>query len=118
MDGIHLTSCENEAVSTTSAIVVGGNQIDSARLAEVCERYGLAELAVFGSTARGEATSHSDVDLVYVLAPGTELGFAINHLEDELSELFSRKVDLVSKKAVHRLLRDEIMTQARTLYAA
>ena len=110
--------CDNEAVSMASAILVDGIQISAARLAEVCERYGLAELAVFGSTARGDATVDSDIDLLYVLGPGRRLGFAINRLEDELAELFGRKVDLVSKKALHRLLRDDVVAQARMLYAA
>jgi predicted nucleotidyltransferase len=103
-------------MGATPMIEIDGNQIDLAGLAEVCIRYGLAELAVFGSTARGEASRDCDVDLLYVLAPGAQLGFAINNLEDDLARLFGRKVDLVSKKAVHRLLRDEVVVQARTLY--
>ncbi len=84
----------------------------------MCARYGLAELAVFGSTARGEASRDNDVDLLYVLAPDAQFGFTINDLEDELAQLFGRHVNLVSKKAIHRLLRDEVVAQARTLYAA
>ena len=78
----------------------------------------MAELAVFGSAARGETTAGSNVDVLYVLAPGAKLGFAINRLEDELSGLFGRPVDLVAKKSLHRLLRDDVTAQARTLYAA
>ena len=102
----------------TPGIEINGSQIDLACVAAVCARYGLAELAVFGSTARGEAVGDSDVDLLYVLAPGAQLGFAINDLEDDLAKLFGRSVDLVSKKSLHRLLRDEVVAQARTLYAA
>ena len=104
-------------MSATSTIEIDGNQIDLTRLDEVCARYGLVELAVFGSAGRGEVSRDSDVDLLYVLAPGAQLGFAINDLEDDLAQLFGRKVDLVSKKAIHRLLRDEVVAQARTLYA-
>ena len=43
-------------------IEIDGSQIDLARVAAVCARYGLAELAVFGSTVRGEASRDSDVD--------------------------------------------------------
>ena len=105
-------------MSLTPGIEIDGSRIDLARVAAVCARYGLAELAVFGSTARGEAGGDSDVDLLYVLAPGAQLGFAINDLEDDLAQLFGRRVDLVSKKSLHRLLRDEVVAQARTLYAA
>ena len=87
-------------------------------LAAVCERYGVAELAVFGSVARGEAGLGSDIDLLYVLAPGARLGFALNRLEDELAELFGRPVDLVSRKALHPLLREAITNEARTVYSA
>jgi predicted nucleotidyltransferase len=43
---------------------------------------------------------------------------AINRLEDERSELFGCKVDLVSKRTLHRLLRDRVLAEARTIYAA
>lgn len=101
-----------------STVVIAGTEVDRARLAEVCEQYGMAELSVFGSVARGEARPESDLDLLYVLAPGRHLGFSINRLEDELSELFGRSVDLVSKAALHRAMRDEVLAEARELYAA
>jgi predicted nucleotidyltransferase len=52
------------------------------------------------------------------MASGRALGFAINRLEDELSELFGRRVDLVSKRSLHRLLRERVLAEARTIYAA
>lgn len=107
------TRCDNERVDAAATI-----DVDGTRLAELCRRYGVAELAVFGSVARGEATDESDVDLLYVLEPGSQLGFGINDLEDELAALFGRPVDLVSKRTLHRLLRDQVLSDARTLYAA
>ena len=105
-------------MTTASALVLDGHEIDTARLAEVCERYGLAELAVFGSVARGDAGPGSDVDLLFALAPDARLGFAMFDLEDELTEIFGRPVDLLSKDSVHRLLRDEVLAEAKVLYAA
>ena len=67
---------------------------------------------------RGVARPDSARGLLYVLAPGRHLGFSINRLEDELSELFGRPVDLVSKAALHRAMRDEVLAEARELYAA
>ncbi len=109
--------CDNDGMDATT-ILMDGQPVDGARLSELCRRYGVAELAIFGSVARGEANQASDVDLLYVLEPGARLGFAINSLEDELAELFDRPVDLVAKRALHRLIRDDVLAEARPLYAA
>ncbi len=101
-----------------SVLVIGGRRIDRDRIAEICGRFGLAELAVFGSVVRGEEFDDSDVDLLYVARPDARLGFAMNRLEDELAELFGRPVDLVSRKALHRLIRDRVEHEAETLYVA
>ena len=92
--------------------------VDRERIAEICRRFGVAELLVFGSQARGDAADGSDVDLAYTLAPGRHLGFAVNRLEDELSEVFGQPVDLVSRAALHRLIRDDALAGAQVLYAA
>ena len=110
--------CDNGQVSTAEIIELDGHAVDKARLAELCERYGVVELAVFGSVARGESSSESDIDLLYELTPGARLGFDLFDLEDGLVELLGRPVDLVSKGSVHRLMRDRVLADARTLYAA
>ena len=105
-------------MSDAPEVGIDGRVIDASRLREVCGRYGLVELAVFGSRARGAAQPDSDVDLLYVLAPERRLGFSINQLEDELAELFGHPVDLVSKKALHPRLGPRVLAEARVLYAA
>ena len=45
-------------------------RIDASRLAELCRRYGIARLEVFGAVARGEQHPDSDVDLLYTLEGG------------------------------------------------
>lgn len=92
--------------------------VDLERLREVCERYGVASLEVFGSIARGEARIDSDVDLLYVLKPGARLGFRLLDLEDELAELFGRPVDVVARRAVNKYLREQVLADAQQLYAA
>ncbi|MGB8021772.1 MAG: nucleotidyltransferase family protein [Candidatus Nanopelagicales bacterium] len=87
-------------------------------LADVCRRYGIAELAVFGSVARGEATDASDIDITYVLAPGRRLGWEIEDLADELSAVFGRRVDLVSRRALHPRIASQVIAESRVLYAA
>jgi len=67
-----------------------GNGVGLPRLVDICVRYGVDELSVFGSVARAEDSTDSDIDLLYVLEPGRHLGLAINALEDELRELFGQ----------------------------
>ena len=49
--------------------------IDLAALGAACEKYGVAELAVFGSVVTGEARPDSDIDVLYVLRDGVHLGW-------------------------------------------
>ena len=95
-----------------------GVDVDQGRLREVCERYGVASLEVFGSAARGEDQAGSDVDLLYVLEPGARLGFRLFDLEDELAALFGRPVDLVARRSVNKYIREQVLADARPLYAA
>jgi uncharacterized protein len=88
------------------------------RLAELCQKYGIAELSVFGSVARGDAQPDSDVDLLYVRAPGNDLGMSYFALQDDLEKLFGRPVDLVPKEGLHRVIRDQVLADAQVLYAA
>lgn len=97
---------------------VQGLSVDLDRLDAVCRRYGVARLDVFGSTSRGDARPDSDIDVLYQLAPGARLGWEIEDLAGELSEVLGRHVDLVSRNAVHRLLRDRVLAEAQPLYAA
>ena len=87
-------------------------------LAELCEKYGIAELSVFGSVARGDARPDSDVDLLYVRVPGNDLGMSYFALQEDLEKLFGRPVDLVPKDGLHRVIRDQVLADARVLYAA
>ncbi|MGF1665220.1 MAG: nucleotidyltransferase family protein [Acidimicrobiia bacterium] len=57
------------------------------------------------------------MDLLYVFEPDAGIGFRIFALEDDLSEVFGRRVDLVAENAVHPLLRDVISSEAVPLDA-
>jgi len=99
-------------------LIILGAEVDEGRLAAICDRYGIAELKIFGSQARGTARPGSDVDVLYTLRPGRRLGWEIEQLTDELAELFGGRVDLVSSRALHPLLRPSVLAEARPLYAA
>jgi predicted nucleotidyltransferase len=99
-------------------MIAPGIDVDDARLAAICDKYGIGELQIFGSGARGTARPDSDIDILYTLRPGHRLGWEIDQLADELAELFGRPVDLVSLRALHPLLRPTVLAEARPLYAA
>lgn len=99
-------------------MTIAGIDADLGRIGEICRRYGVARLDVFGSISRGEAGPDSDVDVLYELAPGASLGWEIESLAEELSEAIGRNVDLVSRRALHDRLREAVLAEARPLYAA
>jgi predicted nucleotidyltransferase len=88
-------------------------------VAEICRRYEIRELYLFGSAVRGEMRPDSDIDLLVDFLPGAKVSL-LRHFaaERELTELLGRRVDLVSKRALREPLRKEILPQARLLYAA
>jgi len=99
-------------------LTVAGQSVDETRLAAICERYGIAELMVFGSAARDAGQLPGDIDVLYTLRSGRRLGWEIEELADELAGLFGRPVDLVSRRALHASLREQVLSEARPLYAA
>ncbi len=93
-------------------------EVDDRALAAVCDRYGIAELKIFGSRVHGSARPDSDIDVLYVLRPGRKLGWEIEQLADELSGLLGHRADLVSLRALHPRIKPAVLAEARPLYAA
>jgi predicted nucleotidyltransferase len=81
------------------------------QLRELAERYGARSLSVFGSMARDDASSDSDVDLL--VEPGRALsGFELGELLMDAQDLLKRKVDVVTPNALHPLMRDRVLAEA------
>lgn len=87
-------------------------------IAKLCAEYGVVELLVFGSTARGDAQPDSDVDFLYVRGPRAARGLAFFKLQEELEKLLQRHVDLVPKDGLHWVIRERVLGDAEVLYAA
>ena len=62
------------------------------------ERFGLVQLRLFGSVSRGEDTADSDIDLLYIFKPEYDTYHNTFALHEYLTDLFGRKVDLVSEE--------------------
>lgn len=88
-------------------------------IAEICRRYQVRELAVFGSAARGDMKPESDIDLLVEFQPEAKLGiWEFGHMETELADLLGRKVDLVSKRGLKPRVKPYVMRDLRVVYAS
>lgn len=85
-------------------------------LARFCRRNRIRRLAFFGSVLRDDFGPESDVDVLVEFEPGHRLGFAFFALQDELSHLFGRPVDLNTKEDLSRYFRDEVARTAVPVY--
>lgn len=74
-------------------------------------RHGVRRIRVFGSVARGEARPDSDIDLLVEYQPGHG-GFAFVEFCEGVERLLGRRVDVVTERSLHPLVRDRVLAQA------
>lgn len=92
--------------------------IDAAKLRDICERFRIAELSVFGSILRPDFRPDSDVDFMVEFKPDARIGLEFVDLKFELEALVGRRVDLVTKRSLREHLRDRILASSRVLHVA
>ena len=97
--------------------------IDLEKISEFCQRWKITEFALFGSVLRDDFRPDSDVDVLVTFASDAEWSlFDDVDMEEELSVIFGRKVDLVSRRAVEQsdnwIRRKAILSTAEPIYAA
>lgn len=81
-------------------------------------RYAVKSMAIFGSAARDALSAASDVDVLVEFEPGTRIGLRFFSLQDELSKIFHRRVDLNTEGFLSRYFRDDVLAEAETIYDA
>ena len=103
----------------SQTLQLGDSLVDGASLAEVCRRYGVKELSLFGSALRGEMSPESDIDIMVEFEPGARVGLIkFESLVEELESLAGRRVDLVTKRGLKPWVRPQVLKDARVIYAA
>ncbi len=86
------------------------------RIDDLCRRYNVRRLAFFGSVLRDDFTPHSDVDVLVEFEPGKTPGYAFFSMEEELSAILGRRVDLNTPNSLSKYFRDEVLADAVELY--
>ena len=100
-----------------------GIEIPSDAIAELCNRWQVLELALFGSALRDDFGPESDVDVLVRFDPGARHTLLdIVQMQDELSATLGRRADLIERTAVEQspnyIRRRSILQSAETIYAA
>lgn len=77
----------------------------------LADRYAIKNIRIFGSVARREATTKSDIDFLVEFPQGTSL---LTHaaFQRELAELLGREVDVASENGIHENFKKTVLQEA------
>ena len=88
------------------------------KISDFCKRHSIRKLSLFGSVLRDDFMPDSDIDVLIEFEPGAVAGFLrLASMENELSEILKRKVDLRTPAELSRYFRQEVLESAETQYA-
>ena len=85
-----------------------------AEILAIAERHGIRDVRVFGSMARGDGDDGSDVDLLVSLPP-EKTGLALGAMLTDVQALLGRRVEALTEKSLHPLIRDRVLREAEPL---
>ena len=90
------------------------------QLTAFCRKWKISEFSIFGSALRDDFAPTSDIDVLVTFDPSaTHSLFELVEMQEELTRLFGRPVDLVEKAGLRNpFRRNEILGRAKVLYAA
>ena len=94
-------------------------KIEPRTIADFCARHHIVKMSLFGSVIRDDFTPASDIDVIVEFAAGTRVSLLdIVGIEDELTEVMGRRVDMHTPKSLSRYIRDEVLREAVPIYDA
>jgi predicted nucleotidyltransferase len=91
-------------------------ELPKEKIADFCRRHHIRKLAVFGSALREDFRPDSDLDVLVEFDPEHTPGLAFFGMEQELSELLGRKVDLNTPQFLSPYFRDKVLAEAEVQY--
>jgi uncharacterized protein len=93
-------------------------QIPKERITDFCRQHHIRKLAIFGSALRDDFGSDSDVDVLVEFEAGHVPGLAFFGIEQELSAILGRKVDLNTAGFLSPEIREVVLKEAEVQYVA
>lgn len=98
--------------------MMGKITFDPSKIKAFCRRNRIRKLSFFGSVLRNDFRPDSDVDVLVEFEPGYAPGLSFFAMEDELSLILGRKVDLNTPNFLSRYFRDEVLAEAEVQYVS
>jgi len=92
--------------------------INHKNIAAFCRKHHISRLSFFGSVLRDDFGPESDVDVLVEFENGYLPGLAFFTMEQELSMIIGRKVDLNTPRFLSPYFREEVVAESVTEYAA
>lgn len=84
------------------------------KIIPILKEAGVTRSSIYGSYVRGENRDDSDIDLLVEVPGGTGL-FGFIGLKHKLEKVLEKKVDLVTYKSIHPLLRERILNEQQSI---
>jgi uncharacterized protein len=94
--------------------------ISKEKITDLCQRWHIIKLSLFGSVLRNDFRPDSDIDVLVEFHPKHIPGFLkLHQIQEELSTLLeNRQIDLVTPKFLNHRIRDRILSEAEVYYDA
>ncbi|MEL7069176.1 MAG: nucleotidyltransferase family protein [Cyanobacteria bacterium J06581_3] len=91
-------------------------EIDKDAIIALCQKHHIRTLSLFGSVIRDDFHDESDVDILVEFEPNCTPGFEFIDIQDQLSKIVGRTVDLNTPKSLSRHFRDQTVATAINIY--
>jgi predicted nucleotidyltransferase len=95
-----------------------GINVATDKIATFCRRHNIRRLSLFGSILRDDFDSDSDIDVLVEFEPGRTPGLAFFGMQDELTAILGRNVDLHTPASLSKYFRDDVLAEAEVQYEA
>lgn len=90
--------------------------IPQQELAAFCRRHHVRRMALFGSALRQDLQPDSDIDILVEFEPSHIPGLSFFAMQDELSQLMGRPVDLNTPQLLSTYFRQQVQAEAQEIY--